>query len=63
VRLVFEGPEGLLSALTSGSLCIEMEVYRMAVTRGMAELDHTAVARLIEEWAGIELWSKPGDPA
>lgn len=39
------------------------EIYRMAVARGMGELDHTAVARLIEEWAGIELRSKPGDPA
>jgi len=39
------------------------EIYRMAVARGMGELDHTAVARLIEEWAGIELRSKPGEPA
>jgi 3-hydroxyisobutyrate dehydrogenase len=39
------------------------EIYRMAVARGMAELDHTAIARLIEEWAGIELRSKPGEPA
>ena len=39
------------------------EIYRMAVARGMGELDHTAVAKLIEEWAGIELRSKPGDPA
>jgi hypothetical protein len=23
---------------------------------------HTAAARLIEEWAGIELWSNRGDP-
>jgi 3-hydroxyisobutyrate dehydrogenase-like beta-hydroxyacid dehydrogenase len=38
------------------------EIYRMAVARGMGDLDHTAVARLIEEWAGIELRSKPGDP-
>jgi len=38
------------------------EIYRMAVARGMGHLDHTAVARLIEEWAGIELRSKPGDP-
>ena len=33
------------------------------MARGMGELDHTAVAKLIEEWAGIELRSKPGDPA
>lgn len=39
------------------------EIYRMAVARGMGELDHTAVARLIEEWAGIELRSKSGDRA
>ena len=37
------------------------EIYRMAVARGMGDLDHTAVARLIEEWAGIQLRSKPGD--
>jgi len=39
------------------------EIYRVAVARGMGELDHTAVARLIEEWAGIELRSKSGDRA
>jgi 3-hydroxyisobutyrate dehydrogenase-like beta-hydroxyacid dehydrogenase len=39
------------------------EIYRMAMARGMGELDHTAVAKLIEEWAGIELRSKPGDLA
>jgi len=37
------------------------EIYRMAVARGMGDLDHTAIARLIEEWAGIQLRSKPGD--
>ena len=43
---------------------VASEIYRAAaVARGMAELDHKAVARLIEEWAGIELRSKPGDPA
>jgi 3-hydroxyisobutyrate dehydrogenase-like beta-hydroxyacid dehydrogenase len=42
---------------------VASEIYRLAVARGMAELDHTAVARLIEEWAGIQLRSKPGDPA
>ena len=43
---------------------VASEIYRAAaVARGMAELDHKAVARLIEEWAGVELRSKPGDPA
>jgi hypothetical protein len=42
---------------------VTSEIDRAAVARGMAELDHKVVARLIEEWAGIELRSKPGDPA
>jgi 3-hydroxyisobutyrate dehydrogenase len=31
------------------------EVYRLAMARGMAEQDHTAIARLVEEWAGVSL--------
>jgi len=31
------------------------ECYRMALARGMAEEDHTAVVRLIEEWARVQL--------
>src|SRR5262250_1081058 len=38
-------------------------IYRMAVARGMGELDHIAGARRIEEWAGIELRSQSGDRA
>jgi 3-hydroxyisobutyrate dehydrogenase len=38
------------------------EIYRLAMARGMAEQDHTAIARLIEEWAGVSLRS-PGGPA
>jgi 3-hydroxyisobutyrate dehydrogenase len=34
------------------------EVYRLAMARGMSEQDHTAIARLIEEWAGVSLRSK-----
>ena len=33
------------------------------VGRAASEIYRMAVARLIEEWAGIELRSKPGDPA
>jgi 3-hydroxyisobutyrate dehydrogenase len=36
------------------------EVYRVAMARGMAEQDHTAVARIIEEWAGVSLRSPGG---
>lgn len=31
------------------------EIYRLAMARGMGEQDHTAIARLIEEWAGVSL--------
>jgi len=31
------------------------ETYRLAMARGMGEQDHTAIARLIEEWAGVSL--------
>jgi 3-hydroxyisobutyrate dehydrogenase-like beta-hydroxyacid dehydrogenase len=31
------------------------ETYRLATARGMGEQDHTAIARLIEEWAGVPL--------
>jgi len=31
------------------------EIYRVAMARGMAEQDHTAIARIIEEWAGVSL--------
>lgn len=31
------------------------ECYRMALARGMGEDDHTAVVRLMEEWAGVQL--------
>jgi 3-hydroxyisobutyrate dehydrogenase-like beta-hydroxyacid dehydrogenase len=36
------------------------EIYRVAMARGMAEQDHTAIARLIEEWAGVSLRSPGG---
>ena len=36
------------------------EVYRVAMARGMAEQDHTAIARIIEEWAGVQLRSQGG---
>lgn len=36
------------------------EIYRLAMARGMAEEDHTAIARLIEEWAGVALRSPGG---
>jgi 3-hydroxyisobutyrate dehydrogenase len=36
------------------------EVYRVAMARGMAEQDHTAIARIIEEWAGVSLRSAGG---
>lgn len=36
------------------------EVYRVAMARGMAEQDHTAIARIIEEWAGVSLRSPGG---
>lgn len=36
------------------------EVYRVAMARGMAEQDHTAIARIIEEWAGVSLRSQGG---
>jgi 3-hydroxyisobutyrate dehydrogenase len=36
------------------------EIYRLAMARGMAEQDHTAIARLIEEWAGVALRSQGG---
>ena len=36
------------------------EVFRVAMARGMAEQDHTAIARLIEEWAGVSLRSPGG---
>lgn len=34
------------------------EIYRLAMARGMGEQDHTAIARLIEEWAGVSLRSE-----
>jgi 3-hydroxyisobutyrate dehydrogenase len=36
------------------------EVYRVAMARGMAEQDHTAITRIIEEWAGVSLRSPGG---
>jgi 3-hydroxyisobutyrate dehydrogenase len=36
------------------------EIYRLAMARGMAEQDHTAIARLIEEWAGVSLRAQGG---
>src|SRR6266481_2917992 len=68
IRLMLKDVDGYARLAQEGGVPSMMgrvasEVYRMAVARGMAELDHTAVARLIEEWAGIELRSKPGDPA
>ncbi|MEK7371333.1 MAG: NAD-binding protein [candidate division NC10 bacterium] len=36
------------------------EVFRIALARGMGDLDHTAVVRLIEEWTGTELRSRTG---
>jgi len=36
------------------------EIYRLAMARGMAEQDHTAIARLVEEWAGVALRSQGG---
>ena len=36
------------------------EVFRVAMARGMAEQDHTAIARIIEEWAGVSLRSPGG---
>ena len=36
------------------------EIYRLAMARGMAEQDHTAIARIIEEWAGVSLRSEGG---
>jgi 3-hydroxyisobutyrate dehydrogenase len=38
------------------------EIYRLAMARGMAEQDHTTIARLIEEWAGVSLRSPGGTP-
>jgi 3-hydroxyisobutyrate dehydrogenase len=38
------------------------EVYRLAMARGMGEQDHTAIARLVEEWAGVSLRTQ-GDTA
>jgi 3-hydroxyisobutyrate dehydrogenase-like beta-hydroxyacid dehydrogenase len=39
------------------------ELYRMALARGMGDLDHTAAVRLIEEWAGTELRAATGGMA
>ncbi|MBI2461215.1 MAG: NAD(P)-dependent oxidoreductase [Candidatus Rokubacteria bacterium] len=36
------------------------ELYRLAVSLGMAAEDHTAIVRLIERWAGIELRGQSG---
>jgi 3-hydroxyisobutyrate dehydrogenase len=36
------------------------EIYRLAMARGMAEQDHTAIAKLVEEWAGVALRSPGG---
>ncbi|MGH7365113.1 MAG: NAD(P)-dependent oxidoreductase [Candidatus Rokuibacteriota bacterium] len=36
------------------------EIYRLAMARGMGEQDHTAIARMIEEWAGVSLRSQGG---
>ena len=33
---------------------------RLAMACGMAEQDHTAIARIIEEWAGVSLRSPGG---
>jgi 3-hydroxyisobutyrate dehydrogenase-like beta-hydroxyacid dehydrogenase len=38
------------------------EIYRLAMARGMGEQDHTAIARLVEEWAGVSLRTQ-GDTA
>jgi len=38
------------------------EIYRLAIARGMGEQDHTAIARLVEEWAGVSLRTQ-GDTA
>jgi 3-hydroxyisobutyrate dehydrogenase len=68
IRLMLKDVDGYARLAQEGGVPsmvgrVASEIYRVAVARGMAELDHTAVARLIEEWAGIELRSKPGDPA
>jgi 3-hydroxyisobutyrate dehydrogenase-like beta-hydroxyacid dehydrogenase len=39
------------------------EVYRIAMARGMGDLDHTAVAQMIEEWAKVQLRSGTGGAA
>src|SRR5216684_915969 len=57
IRLMLKDVDGYARLAQEGGVPSMMgrvasEVYRMAVARGMAELDHTAVARLIEEWAG-----------
>jgi 3-hydroxyisobutyrate dehydrogenase-like beta-hydroxyacid dehydrogenase len=36
------------------------EVFRIAMARGLGDMDHTTVVRLIEEWAGIELRAQTG---
>ena len=36
------------------------EIYRVAMARGMGEQDHTTIARIIEEWAGVSLRSQGG---
>ena len=36
------------------------EVFRIALARGMGDLDHTPVVRLIEEGTGTELRSRTG---
>ena len=68
IRLMLKDVDGYARLAQEGGVPSLMgravtEIYRMAVARGMGELDHTAVARLIEEWAGIELRSKPGESA
>jgi 3-hydroxyisobutyrate dehydrogenase-like beta-hydroxyacid dehydrogenase len=68
IRLMLKDVDGYARLAQEGGVPsmvgrVASEIYRLAVARGMADLDHTAVAQLIEEWAGIELRSKPGDPA
>ena len=36
------------------------EMFRIALARGMGDLDHTAVVSLLEEWTGTELRSRTG---
>src|SRR5712691_5267757 len=65
IRLMMKDLDGYARLAQEGGVPSMMgrvasEVYRMAVARGMAELDHTAIARLVEEWAGVSLRSEGG---